>query len=149
MIRSCLPVFLALVIVGCSSSAPKSIANDSGTIGDSVVDNIASESDTFTAVSVGDYIVEIPSSWTNDKDFYYAGDVGTLPYIYVSFSDDYSIDDLVGDPDGFIDGSFSNFEDAKLTSGMSPVDYDYSSGYSYSFSATVQGYDTNNIFTFL
>jgi SOS response regulatory protein OraA/RecX len=148
MIKRFLPVFLALVIVGCSSSSPESVSNESDTAVESAVNDNSLESEEFTTISVGDYTVEIPSSWSNEGDYYYSGDVGTLPYVYITLSDDFDIDMLLEDSDGFIEGSFDVFEDAKLTSGMSPVDYDYASGYSYSFSGTIQGYDTNNIFTF-
>ena len=146
MIKRCLPVILALVLVGCSDSAtsPASSISDTAIESNSAV----SENEDVSAITVGDYTVDIPTSWSNNGEFYYPGDVGTLPYVYVHLVDDFAIDDLLNDSDGFIEGTFEAYDNAKLTAGMSPVKYYHASGYSFSFSGTTHGYDTNNIFTF-
>ena len=146
MIKRCLPVILALVLVGCSDSATSSTSNVSDTAIESI--SAVSESEEVSAITVGDYTVDIPSSWSNNGEFYYPGDIGTLPYVYIHLADYFSIDDLLNDPDEFIEGVFEIFDDSKITSGLSPVEYDNASGYSFSFSGATQGYDTENIFTF-
>ena len=140
MFKKCLPVVLALVLVGCGGTPPDT-TQSADTSDDTTVESAVSSE------SIGDYTFSVPSTWTKEGDCFYIGDVGAVPYMYV-VQDEFTIADLLENPDDFIDGVLGSFDDSKLSSGLSPVSYDYADGYAFSFTGKVQGYDTDNVFTF-
>lgn len=140
MFKKCLPVVLALVLVGCGGTSPDT-TQSADTSADTTVESAVSSE------SIGDYTFSVPSTWTKEGDCFYIGDVGAVPYMYV-VQDEFTIADLLENPDDFIDGVLENFDDSKLSSGLSPVSYDYADGYAFSFTGKVHGYDTDNVFTF-
>jgi hypothetical protein len=140
MFKKCLPVVLALVLVGCGGTPPNTSQSTDASANTTVESAVSTE-------SIGDYTFSVPSTWTKEGDSFYIGDVGDVPYMYV-VQDEFTIADLLEYTDDFIDGVLQNFDESKLSSGLAPVSYDYADGYAFSFTGKIKGYDTNNVFTF-
>ena len=140
MFKKCLPVVLALVLAGCGGAppnTPQSSVTSAGTTSESAV----------SSESIGDYTFSVPSTWTKEGDYFYIGDVGDFPYMYI-IQDEFTIAELLEYTDDYIGGVLECFEDSKLSSGLSSVSYDHADGYAFSFTGKIQGRDTNNVYTF-
>ena len=144
MIKRCFPVLLALVMVGCSSSAPGSVSNVNGTAVESIAENNAPVNVTF-----GDYTAEVPQSWIPGDDCYYLVESGYYPYVRFVYLEDVNIKDIFDDWDSFIDGVLTTYDNGQLVSDLSSVNYDKSIGYAFTISCQIEGVDvdiTNTIF---
>lgn len=151
MFKRCIPIIMALILIGCNGSPPSNASNSSGAIVDSTI-NTSDTSDVSTSlntveISVGDYTAKIPASWTESNGYYYCSNVGEPPYMFVSVMDDMDYEELISDPDPFVSATVEGLQ-GNLLSDFMPVSEFETPMYCFTATSTIEDYQTLDFFYF-